>query len=120
VRHVTDKVAPNSLKMMDARLVAHHQQCRHLAVERDRPGVEVPVVQRDRALLDTSAPACLVEQPDDAIVDLAVDKIRSLDERQPEQPPGRFVGEQHLSPGVETHDPRVEEQPHGPEHIDAP
>ena len=120
VRHVTDKVAPNSLEMMHARLVAHHQQCRHLAVERDRPSVEVTIVQRDRALLDASALARGVEQTDEAIVDLAGDEIRSLDERQSEQPPGGFVGEQHLSLGIETHDAGVEEQPHGPEHVDAP
>ena len=120
VRHVTDKVAPNSFKVMDARLVAHHQQSRHLAVESDRPSVEVPVVQGDRALLDTAALARGVEQPDDPVVDLAGDKIRSFGERQPEQTPGRLIGEQHSSLSVETHDARVKEEPHGPEHVDAP
>ena len=120
VRHVTDKVAPNSFEVMDARLVAHHQQSRHLAVERDRASVEVAVVQGDRALLDTAALARRVEQPDDAVVDLAGDEIRSLGERQPEQTAGRLVGEQHSSLSVETDDARVKEQSHGPEHVDAP
>ncbi len=120
MRDVTDKVAPNSLEMVHARFVAHHQHGRHLAVERDRASVEIPVVEGDGALLDTPALAGGVEQPYEPVVDLAGDEVRAFDKRKPEQAASGFIGKQYPALGIEADDAGVEQQSHGSEHVDAP
>jgi hypothetical protein len=120
VRDVTDKVAPNSFEMAHTRLISHHQQRRHLAVQRDRSSVEIAVVQRDRTLFDMPALARGVEQADQPVVDLAGDEVRAIRERKAQQPARGFIGEEHPATGVETDNAGVEEQPHGSQHVDAP
>ena len=120
VRHVTDKVAPNSLEMVHAGLVSHHQQGRHLTVERDRSSVEVAVVQGDRTLLDTPALPRGIEQTDEPVVDLAGNEVRTLDEREAELAAGRLIGEQDATARIEADDAGIEQQSHRPKHVDAP
>ena len=110
VRYVTDKVAPNSLEMMDASLVAYQQDCRDLALERNRPCNEVAIVELDRALLDATALARRLDHADEPVVNLAGDECRSLIEIETEQAARGFVGEQHAAVGVEADDPGIEQE----------
>ena len=120
VRHVTDKVAANSLEVVHARLVTHHQQGRNLAAERDRAGVEVAIVQRDRALLDVAALTRGIEQADEPVVHLGGDEIRALDEWKTEQAARGLVGQEHPALSIEFDDAGIKEKPHRPQHVDAP
>jgi hypothetical protein len=81
--------------------------------------VEVAVMKRDRAFLDSAAVAGGLEDADETVVDLAGDERRTLREREAEQPPCRLVGDEDAPVRIESHDARVEQESKCPDHRQA-